>query len=161
MRVLVAALLPALLAVIGCAQKPMASPPAGQLSNHVTSGDLSARLVVDKPVAVVDNSFQVWLSVTNMGKTPVPVLADSTAPMIVTLWRYTPTGWERFREFPQSAVRRSVSWQLHPGQTRDFHMTVPVTPDWPMTDLLKLTAEMNGRPEAQPAVLVRAIPKAE
>ena len=128
--ILCAVLLAGLLA--GCAKPKPPSEPVAWLSNQAIGGALVETVFVDKPSAQVGQGFHVRLAVRNIGEEPIPVYATSTAPMIVTVWRYVgAVGWERVREYPESVIRRHMPWVLKPGDAGNTTWTCPWSPIGP------------------------------
>lgn len=149
-----------LLLTAGCSMwNSQPAEPSGPLDNTVVVDNLSATLNVDKVHASVGESFAVSLTVRNTGQEPIRINAPTGAKMLVTVWRYTPIGWERVKQYPESVIQVVSPWTLEPGQTRTFEMIVPVTPDWPQLESLRLTAEPNGRMDVRPAVMVDVAPQ--
>ncbi len=142
--------------VAGCSQHGPAEIPG----TEVASGPLLASIATDRRSAEVGQSVRVTLIVRNTSGDPIPVEAASTAPMFVSVWRYVAAeGWLRIKEYPEAVIARRQAWVLEGREEKSFSMTVPVEPDWPTRQLIKLTAELNGRTDARPYVLMEIRPR--
>ena len=130
------------------------------LGREIASGPLSASITTDRRTAAVSESVRVTLTVRNTSREPIPIEAASTAPMFVSVWRYVAAeGWLRVKEYPEAVIARRRAWVLEGREEKTFSMTVPVEPDWPTRQLIKLTAELNGRTDARPYILLEISPK--
>ena len=144
------------LLVLGCA--PKGAPSV--VTDQVASDSLLATMTADKRIARVGEGINVALVARNTSLRSMSIEAATTAPMIVTVWRYDMAkGWTRVKEYPKVAIYRRQTWVLHGGKERAFSMAVPVEPDWPTQQMVKLMAELNGRTDARPYVLIEIRPK--
>lgn len=135
----------------GCAPPPVQDILIGE----AVSGDLEAVVTVDRRTAHLGQTIGVTLTVRNTSRDPIPVESRTAAPMIVTVWNYdSEKRWRRVKEYPQVSIFQRTLWVLSGKEERTFAMKVPVEPDWPARQLVKLTAELNGRTDARPYVLV-------
>ncbi len=143
--------------VAGCSQPVPVGPVPG---SETAGGHLSATLRTSTIAATVGDEIALTLTVANTGDEPLQIEATTAAPMIVTVWRHDRVvGWRRLREYPGVSVRIRNSWQLEPGEPKTLTMTVPVETDWPVLETLKISAELNGRTDTRPFVLVEIVPK--
>ena len=149
--------LTALLAA-GCvdqAGRPGDEPPP----DVVRRDQLEVSVTADPRGASIGETINVTVAARNRGYKPIRIESDTAAPVIATLWRYDRAkGWVRVKEFPTAARRRHTSWVLRSGKTEPFHLELPVDPDWPVLETLKLSAELNGRPDARPHVFIYVKP---
>ncbi|NQU76345.1 MAG: hypothetical protein HQ546_08555 [Planctomycetes bacterium] len=137
------------------------SPSQTQLSTgKAIGGDLSTTVMVDRRIARIGDKLDISLMAENTSSDPIPVEADTTAPMLVTVWRYNmANGWQRAKVYPEVSITQRSAWVLQRHEKRKFFMTVPVEPDWPTLELLRITAELNGRPDVRPFVLIEISPQ--
>ena len=87
----------------------------------------------------------VDVAVRNTSGRDMAIQADSGALVYATLWRKTAIGWEQVKRYPQTAVMVAAPWKLASGKTYKCTLNLPVEPDWPTGEPLKLTVELNGR----------------
>jgi len=140
----------AALALSGCADR------AGIEVDKATveSAGLSVSMEMPKSSFVVGESFALAVTAENKTLRPIPVYPDSGAPVYVRVWRHTGITWRQVKRYPPTAVVVMKRWELSPGGRRRFTMKLTVEPDWPTGEPLKLTAELNGRDDAAPGVLI-------
>jgi hypothetical protein len=148
-----------LLIPCGCIQwlggDPTAAGPA-----TVTRESLQVSISADRYTVKVGEQVHVTVTARNLSRTPIQIESATAAPVIVTLWRYDRAkGWVRVRQFPTAPLRRHSRWELGKKEQRTFRIDLPVEPDWPSLTTLKLSAELNGRPDARPHVFVYVQPK--
>ena len=101
-------------------------------------------------------SVPVTLVAENTTSADISIRADSGALVSVSLWRQGEAGWQHVKTFPSAAVMIPTTWILPAGKARTFTMDLPVTPDWPLAEYLRLEGRLNGRPCAAPAVMIQA-----
>jgi len=150
--------LTALLAAGGCVDQGGRggdeAPP-----NVVRRDKLEVSVTADPRVAAIGETIRVTVAARNHGYKPIPIESETAAPVIATLWRYDAAkGWIRVKEFPTAARRQHASWVLRSRKAEPFHLDLPVDPDWPVLETLKLSAELNGRPDARPHVFIYVKP---
>ena len=143
-------LLAATVALAGCEGQKVAPRPA----NSVEINGLAVTIDVPNRSFTVGEQFKVTVTAHNTTKQPMRIPAGSGAPVYVRLWRYTGLAWEEVKRYPESAVMIMRPWSLAPGQKRTFAMQLAVEPDWPTGEVLRITAELNGRAEVAPGVTV-------
>ena len=97
----------------------------------------------------------VSVAVRNVSGDDIAIGADSGALVYATLWRKTTIGWEQVKRYPQSAVMVAAPWKLRAGKTYKCTLNLPVEPDWPTGEPLKLTVELNGRSDLAPGGLIQ------
>jgi len=52
-------------------------------------------------------------------------------------------------------------WTLPAGDERSWTLRIPVEPDWPTAEALRITGELNGRPEVSPVVCIEVLGSAK
>ena len=138
----------------------MQSKAPRTLTGEAASGNLHLTLRTDRRVAHVGDTLTLTVEAKNTGWTGMTIEAATAAPVIATVWRYDSVkGWVRYKDFPPVSYRTRQKWDLGLGQRRDFTMKLAVGADWPVLETLKITAELNGRPDARPHVLLNIQPK--
>ena len=142
-----------LLAVVGCR-------PSGYVNvravKEVVADGLSVRIEIPKRDFTVGDEFIVKLTARNTTSRPIEIDARTGTPVYVRLRRHTGVGWEEVKTYPQTAVMTVAPWTLKARSKRNFLVRLKVEPDWPTGEVLELTGELNGRPEAAPGVTITA-----
>jgi len=146
-------LLAAMLLLATCA-KPTAAPVAAAPANAVTAGNLRVSVELPRRDFVVGESFSVTVTAVNLGQSAITIPAESRAQVFVDISRRTPLGWEELLRYPPAPAVVMCPWTLGPGQQRSFTLNLTVEPHWPTNELLYLSAELNGRPDAAPGIAI-------
>ncbi|MFB3892135.1 MAG: hypothetical protein ACE15C_08950 [Phycisphaerae bacterium] len=142
----------ACLILAGCTEiKP--APIVGQ-GNTVKSKDLAVRVEVPAKVFYVGQRFTVKVTATNLTDSPLTITARRGAPVYVHLSRFTGLFEEEFQTYPEAALMVMSQWTLAPHEAKTFPLDLVVAPDWPRGEPLHLTAEINGRPDLRPMVVI-------
>ena len=149
----------ALLAAGGCVNQT--GPRREQVQFSVVRRDkLEVSVTADPRIATVGETIRVTVAARNRGRKPIRIESATAAPVIATLWRYDAAkGWIRVKEFPTAPQRQRSSWVLPHGEAEPLRIELPVEPDWPVLETLKLSAEVNGRPDARPHVFIYVKPQ--
>jgi hypothetical protein len=100
------------------------------------------------------DTVPLTLLARNVTDRDMVIHADSGALVYVRLARHTSMAWQEVKRFPAAAVTVARDWKLPAGGSHKFVMNLDVTPDWPTGEPLRLTAELNGRDDVQPAALI-------
>jgi len=129
------------------------SPP-----NSVEIDGLKVTIKVPKRSFVTGERFQVLITADNTTRHPIRIPAASGAPVYVRIWRHTGLSWEEVKRYPEAATTIMTPWTLQPHQQWTRIMNLTVEPDWPTDELLRITAELNGREDASPALTVEVSP---
>ena len=126
----------------------------------VTREGLQAELFVDRRSATVGDVIHLTFTARNVQREASRIESATANPLIVTLWRYDAAkDWIRLEEFPAAPLRQHQSWLLDGGDDRTFSVELPIGPHWPALETLKLSAELNGRPDVRPHVFLYVHPK--
>jgi hypothetical protein len=135
----------------GCAPQMVEAPPVS-----VAEGNgLSVRLELPKRDLLIGEKLRVKVTATNTTGEPIQIVAPNGAPVLVRIVRQTPLAAEEVKYYPRSATANILSWALPAGESRAFVLMVPVEPDWPVGEVLYVTAELNGYAKVSPSVFVR------
>ena len=151
---LLSLVLPALLAA-GCVQKADVEELA---MNVAEAGGLKVQVQLPGRQFQTGEKLRVTVTATNTTKEPIHVVAPSGAPVLVRITRHTALSAEEVKYYPQSATTNIHSWSLPAKQSRKFVLMVPVEPDWPVGEVLHVSAELNGLPKLSPSVYVVVAP---
>lgn len=123
--------------------------------NTMQKGGLEVRLQLAERHYLVGDQVKVTVEARNTGGEPIRIPADTGARVLVKVYQHTGTGWEQVKRYPQAATMVMSPWTLEPGAAAGpFELVVPVEPDWPTNEILRLTAELNGRPDVAPGVAI-------
>ena len=135
----------------GCTKSPSQDEidPTGQ---GVSRG-LAVTLTLPARSFVVGEQFEIALIAENTTDAPIEVDARSTSPYFLRVWRDTSIGWVQVKRYPQVDLTVLSPWTLGAGGRREFAgIKLEVEPDWPQGEMLRITAELNSRPDARAAV---------
>ena len=139
------------LCLAGCAQQEIAT------GEHVAQAD-GLVVTLESPqhdVLVPGENLSLIVTVRNTTKQPAEIVARSGAPVYARVWRRGEMYWQQVKTYPQAATMVMTPWTLPAREQRTFMLSLPVEPDWPTGEPLRITAELNGRPQAKPAIIVR------
>jgi hypothetical protein len=123
-------------------------------SNEQKAGDLRVTLATPTRQLTAGAVVPVVVDVENTSSQPVTVESPSAALVTIRLLRRVEGGWAEVRRYPEMSAQVVTPWTLGPRQTRRFAMDLVASPDWPTHEPLRLTAEIGGRPEFRPGVVV-------
>jgi len=141
----------------GAAKKGL-SPGA---TNTAAAEGLCVTLELTKRDFVVGEKMNVTITARNLTSQPLTIKAASETPYFVKVWHNIGVGWEVVKQYPQSEMLIMTAWRLAAKAERKFNVSVSVEPDWPTGELLRLTAELNGRPKPVPGVTITVAPLPE
>lgn len=130
----------------GCRRGEMASV----LRNSVEADGLVVSIELPKRSFTVGERSEVVVTATNTTGKAMTIFASSGAPVYLHIWRHTGLSWEKVKRYPRTATMVMTPWRIEGRGERRFVMPLTVEPDWPTGEILKISAELNGRPEASP-----------
>lgn len=143
-----------LLFAAGCAQ----SGPPGDGPSVVHAGSLAAHMRV--PAETVRHGQVIGVSITtwNLGKNPVTMPRTVSDVYRVEVARHDGMGWVTFRTYPATEAILLRRLTLEPDSRREDSVSVPVEPDWPAGEVVRLQAVMNGRADLRMSDFVSVKP---
>ena len=146
----------ALAGAAGCTQ-----PPKYQTDvpiDTVQAKGLKVTIQVPQRYYRIGDTVRATVTATNTTGKSISIVSPTGAPVLVRVLRYTMLAPEQVHVYPQSTTSNILSWTLPAGQSRTFVLMVPVEPDWPVEEILYLSAELNGYSQIAPsvAILVKA-----
>ena len=156
MRISAACLLLTTAMLVGCAGSGADLRPV----NTVEVDGLSVSVEILKRDFNIGETFVATVTAENRTKMPIEIIARTGAPVYMRLWRHTGLTWQEVKRYPEAATMVMSPWTLAPGDRRVFARQLVVEPDWPTAELLRLTAELNGRDEVAPALVIEVHPSA-
>ena len=127
--------------------------------NSAEVGGLRVSVEMPKRQYDVGEQFTVVITAKNLTDSPIVISSPTSAMTFIKLWRYDGIVWEEFKRYPVASTVVVRKWTLPAGGKRQFFMNLIVEPDWPTAEILRLTAELNGRPEAAPALAFDVLPR--
>jgi hypothetical protein len=146
MRSLTLTLLAATLAAVPGCPKPQEFPHG--IESQATANGLTLELTVPRREFVRGETLPVTVVAHNRSGKEMTINAGSGALVYVSVFHRTPAGWELVKRYPQTAAPLASPWRLaRGGSSAPLRLDLPVEPDWPTGEPLKLLAELNGRPE--------------
>jgi len=158
MRFAVIVLLVAAMGLAGCDGSRDADSIEGGPRESIVADGLSVTLEAPRRALRMGETLRLEVTVRNTTRRTIEIAARSGAPVYARLSRHTGLFWEQFKSYPAAATMVMTPWTLDRGRERRFILTLPVEPDWPAGERLRITAEVNGRPAPQPSITVRVIP---
>jgi hypothetical protein len=100
------------------------------------------------------DDLRVQVTATNTTGKPIEIHSPTGAPVLIRVLRHTMLAPEQVRAYPRTATANILSWTLPAGQARNFVLMVPIEPDWPVEEVLHVTAELNGYGKVAPGVFI-------
>jgi hypothetical protein len=140
----------------GCAQD--ADMDAGKVANVAAAKGLTVQLDLPARYFQTGDTVRVSVTATNTTGKPIEIHSPTGAAVLVRITRQTMLHPEEIRVYPTSATTNILSWTLPAGQSRPFVLMVPVEPDWPVHEIVFLSAELNGYPALAPNVAIMVKP---
>jgi len=141
----------ALALTAGCAQKTDLEDIA---CNTAEADGLKLQVELPGRNFQTGDALRVTVTATNTTRKPIEIHSPTGAPVLVRITRYDMLSPEQVRVYPRTATANILSWTLPPGQSRTFVMMVPIEPDWPVEEVLYLSAELNGYEKVAPRVFL-------
>lgn len=163
MRLLACVLVAMGCSVTGCAE-PEAPPPAvGERFEMVRRETLAVQMGSAQRAVQVGETLEVTIRamVDQDAKAPVQIVAPTGAKAQVEVQYHTGLGWETVKRYPQAATQQIVRWSIGPGEVWQQTLTLPVEPDWPTNEPLRLLGYLNGRRNVAPTLRVSVLPRSE
>ncbi len=148
-RIAIVFLIVGLVSAVGCRQ------PDEMLWHAQADDGLVVAAGVPHRNYVRGQTVTIVVAVRNTSGGDMIIPADSGALVYATLWRRTAIGFEQVKRYPQTAVMVAAPWKLISGKTYKCTLNLPVEPDWPTGEPLKLTIELNGRNDLAPGGLIQ------
>ena len=161
----------AALALLGCRHHPPPAPEGPKreepipvdpsiITDTASIGALELTLQLPRDEFTVGETIDMTLTAHNTTRGPIWLTAPQHTHWVLGVWRKTRGVWEEVKRYPATPMNRQLPWILGGAKTRAFHARIPVEPDWPTAEALRITAELGGEPRAVPklTVIVRPAP---
>lgn len=125
-----------------------------RVENVASNDGLSVAIKLPRRHLRIGEDLRVTVTATNGTGKAITLDSPTGAPVLIRVIRKTMLAGEDIRFYPRSATPNIHSWTLPAGESRTFEPIVPVEPDWPVAEILYISAELNGYPKVAPAVHV-------
>ena len=133
----------ALALMAGCAA-PVAPTVVPRHGGTAQADGLELSVALSAASVKAGDKITVTVTARNVSDSPITIHADNSAPIWVRVWHETPMGWDVVRTYPRSVAKVQSSVKLAPGEARPFTMTLPVEPEWPTNERIRISGELNG-----------------
>jgi hypothetical protein len=137
-----------------------ASGPGSQAVTNVVKGkgiDVSIRL--PRRQWRIGETMPVEVAAVNTTGSPIDIASPTGAPVFVRIMRPSSMSFEQVHVYPTAATANILNWTLPARGVRTFRLMVPVEPDWPVAELLYVSAELNGYPQYSPSAAISVEPR--
>jgi len=124
------------------------------ISNIVKGKGLDVSIRLPKRQWKTGETMVLEVKAVNTTGSPVEIHSPTGAPVLVRIMRRSRMSYEQVRVYPGSATANILNWTLPAGGERTFKLMVPVEPDWPVAEVLYVSAELNGYPRHNPSLAV-------
>lgn len=148
------AVLATMTVLAGCADQG-----AGMKYHAAAKDGLTLTLSISQATPRIGDRVKALVTVCNTSKAPVVISAETTAAVLLDVWRPAGQSWDRFKRLPETAGTRLTVWRLEPAQVKTFEMTLEISPDWPTAETMRVTAHLNGRADLADEVVLRVQPR--
>jgi hypothetical protein len=142
----------------GCVQKPQIA--TDKVTNNVATKGLKVQVELPTRDFHTGDTIPVTVVVTNTTGKPIDVCSPTGAPVLVRITRETLMHPEEIHVYPNSATTNILSYTIPAGEMWKKVLMVPVEPDWPVNEILFLSAELNGYPAMAPNLAIMVKPAA-
>lgn len=139
-------------ALAGCQGASDGHPMGLAEANSQTAGGLTATIQMPTRFYSVGDAFSVVVTIVNSSQQAQLIGPSTGAAVYVKVMRWVPQGWVEVKRYSSAA---SKPWTLSPGSSRSFPIPLHVESDWPTDEPLRITAEINGRPDLAPGIVVQ------
>ena len=148
-----------LLMAAGC-QPKMDAPGSEQAVTKVAKGKaMDVSITLPRRQWTVGETMPVEVAAVNTTGSPVDIASPTGAPVLVRIMRPSRMSFEQVHVYPVSATSNILNWTLPANGVRTFKLMVPVEPDWPVAEILYVSAELNGYPQYSPSVMITVEPQ--
>jgi hypothetical protein len=154
------ALLAVALLAVGCADGGNRSGPGRHDAATVSADRLTLTVQPGRRTVRTGERLAVDVTVTNTGSSAVEIVSPNAARLLATVWeKYDPTGstWDKVKTYPQAAAMVISPWTLTPGESFRRTLNLPVEPDWPSEERLRLTVTVNGRDDLTAETFIQVV----
>jgi len=143
-----------LLPAVGCQPAGTVASDSRTLTNVVKGKGLDVSIRLPKRQWKVGETMAIQVKAVNMTNAPVEIHSPTGAPVLIRIMRQSRMSYEQVRVYPGSATANILNWTLPARGERTFELMVPVEPDWPVAEVLYVSAELNGYPRYNPSLAI-------
>jgi len=143
-----------LLLAVGCQPDGDMASGSQAIYNVVEGKGLDVSIRLPKRQWKVGETMVLEVKAVNTTRSPVEIHSPTGAPVLVRIMRASRMSYEQVRVYPGSATANILNWTLPASSTRTFNLMVPVEPDWPVAEVLYVSAELNGYPKYNPSLAI-------
>lgn len=140
-RVTFAAMFCVMAFLAGCAEPARLAPRRGGMTQ---ANGLELSLNLSSTAVRAGDELIVTVTARNASDKPITIHAPNSSAVWIRVWRNTPMGWDVVKTYPRAVARVEGVLKLAPGQQKQFAMTLPVEPDWPTNEKIRISGEING-----------------
>jgi len=148
----------ALSAGCGMMDRGMEGAATDQAVSRVRGKGMTISVSLPKRDWQIGEAIPVEATAVNNTGSAIDVVSPSGAPILVRVMRPSKGSFEQVRLYPSSATSNIINWTLPAHGSRTYKLMVPVEPDWPVAEPLRLSAELNGYPKYSPGVTITVRP---
>ena len=147
-----------LLMVAGC-QNEMGMSGSRAAANVVKGKGMDVSIRLPGRNWKIGDLMPVEVAAVNTTGSPIDIASPTGAPVLVRIMRPSKMSFEQVRVYPTAATSNILNWTLPTRGSRTFKLMVPVEPDWPVAEILYVSAELNGYPQYSPSVAITVEPR--
>lgn len=149
-----------LLMVAGCqSDMDVSSIASGAAANVVKGKAMNVSISLPKRQWKVGETMAVEVVAVNTTGSPVDIASPTGAPVLVRIMKPSRMSFEQIHVYPTASTSNILNWTLPARGSRTFKLMVPVEPDWPVAEVLYVSAEINGYPQHNPSVAITVEPR--
>ncbi len=124
------------------------------ISNIARGKGLDVSISLPKRDWKIGETMTMEVTAVNTTGSPVEIHSPTGAPVLVRIMKRSMMSYEQVRVYPGSATANILNWTLPARGTRKFKLMIPVDPDWPVAEVLYVSAELNGYPKYNPSLAI-------
>lgn len=143
-----------LMMIVGCQPNEEIISGSQAISNTVKGKGLDVSIRLPKRSWKTGETMALEVIAVNTTVSPVEIHSPTGAPVLVRILKRSGMSYEQVHVYPGSATANILNWTLPARGTRSFKLMVPIEPDWPVAEVLYISAELNGYPNYNPSLAV-------
>jgi uncharacterized protein (DUF58 family) len=140
----------------GCVNQQQVGPEP--VKNFAEAKGLKVQVELPARNFQTGQTIPVTVRVSNTTGKPIEVTSPTGAPVLVRITRESLMHPEEIHVYPTSATTNILSYTIPAGEAWKKVLMVPVEPDWPVNEIIYLSAELNGYPAMAPSLAIMIKP---
>ena len=143
-----------LLLTVGCGQDNADEQPGYAVAKDGLAIHATADLAVVQP----GDTITVSVRIENTSDQTIRWTARNTAPVHVRVQEESELEmglWQDMKVYPEMAGMAITPHEFAPGEEKTYTMNVPVEPDWPRGEVVRLAVHPTGRRELTGTIKVK------